>query len=154
MCHHDVFLFRLSGVDPNATPHAMQWAIRANNSQSRAAGNSAATPQPTSGTGFIYVDSSSLRRSGGNAAAASTAASSEVTGTSGALSMSNSASALARAFGIVVREVSGLGRFVFNEVHAWFRFYCHGSVLLLCITVCVNQVFLNQNQSNLTSHSE
>lgn len=105
-------------MDPNATPHAMQWAIRANNSQSRAAGNSAATPQPTSGTGFIYVDSSSLRRSGGNAAAASTAASSEVTGTSGALSMSNSASALARAFGIVVREVGGLGRFVFNEVHA------------------------------------
>lgn len=96
------------GVDPNATPHAMQWAIRANNSQSRAAGNSAATPQPTSGTGFIYVDSSSLRRSGGNAAAASTAASSEVTGTSGALSMSNSASALARAFGIVVREVTDL----------------------------------------------
>ena len=54
------------------------------------------------------MDSSSLRRSGGNAAAASTAATSEITGSSGAHSMSNSASALARAFGIVVREVGGL----------------------------------------------
>ena len=87
----------------------MQWAIRANNTQSRATGSSAATPQTTSGgTGFIYVDSTSLRRSGGNAAAASTAATTEVPGTSGSHSMSNSASALARAFGIVVREVSWL----------------------------------------------
>ena len=85
----------------------MQWAIRANNTQSRATGSSAATPQTTNGgTGFIYVDSTSLRRSGGNAAAASTAATTEVPGTSGSHSMSNLASALARAFGIVVREVS------------------------------------------------
>ena len=89
------------GAERNSTPHAMQWAIRTN-TQSRPSGSSLAAPQTTTGSGFMYVDSTSLRRSGSNAAAASTGAS-EVPSVSH--SMGSSASALARAFGIVVREV-------------------------------------------------
>ena len=92
------------GADRSSTPHAMQWAIRAN-TQSRPSSSSLAAPQTTGGSGFIYVDSASLRRGGSNAAAASTGTS-ELPGTSVPHSMSSSASALARAFGIVVREVS------------------------------------------------
>lgn len=83
----------------------MQWAIRAN-TQSRPS-----APQTTGGgggggSGFIYVDSASLRRGGSNAAAAASTGTSDLgPGTSGPHSMSSSASALARAFGIVVREV-------------------------------------------------
>ena len=90
------------GADRNSTPHAMQWAIRAN-TQSRPS-----APQTTGGggSGFIYVDSASLRRGGSNAAAAASTGTSDLApGTSGHHSMSSSASALARAFGIVVREV-------------------------------------------------
>ena len=91
------------GADRNSTPHAMQWAIRAN-TQSRPS-----APQTTGsggGSGFIYVDSASLRRGGSNAAAAASTGTSDLgPGTSGPHSMSSSASALARAFGIVVREV-------------------------------------------------
>lgn len=95
-----------AGADRSSTPHAMQWAIRAN-TQSRPSSSSLAAPQTTGGSGFIYVDSASLRRGGSNAAAASTGTS-ELPGTSVPHSMSSSASALARAFGIVVREVTDL----------------------------------------------
>ena len=97
--------FCLVGADRSSTPHAMQWAIRAN-TQSRPSSSGLAAPQTTGGSGFIYVDSTSLRRSGSNAAAAGTGAS-ELPGTTVShCSMSSSASALARAFGTVVREVS------------------------------------------------
>ena len=88
----------------------MHWAIRSTQSRGTGTGFTAA---PTSG-GFIYVDSNSIRRSGGggaNAAAASTTAP-DVSGSS-AHSMSNSASALARAFGIIVREVRTVGYVIF-----------------------------------------
>lgn len=98
-----------AAADRSSTPHAMQWAIRAN-TQSRPA-----APQTTGGSGFIYVDSSSMRRgAGSNAAAAAaaaaggTAGTSELPGANVSHSMRSSASALARAFGIVVREVSWL----------------------------------------------
>lgn len=97
-------MYFVLGADRNSTPHAMQWAIRAN-TQSRPS-----APQTTGGggggSGFIYVDSASLRRGGSNAAAAASTGTSDLgPGTSGPHSMSSSASALARAFGIVVREV-------------------------------------------------
>ena len=82
----------------------MQWAIRANTQSRGPSGNgSLSAPQTTAGSGFIYVDSTSLRRSGNNAAAASTGTNDLP---SVSHSMSSSASALARAFGVVVREVS------------------------------------------------
>ena len=89
------------GADRSSTPHAMQWAIRAN-TQTRPSSSSLAAPPTTAGSGFIYVDSS-LRRGGSNAAAASSGTN-ELPSVSH--SMNNSACALARAFGIVVREVS------------------------------------------------
>ena len=81
----------------------MQWAIGAN-THSRGSSTSLGTAQASAGSGFIYVDSTSLRRSGANAAAAGTGAA-DLAGTNSSHSMSNSASALARVFGIVVREV-------------------------------------------------
>ncbi|XP_068706016.1 E3 ubiquitin-protein ligase UBR5-like [Montipora foliosa] len=96
----------IAGAERSSTPHAMQWAIRANTQSRGPSGNgSLSTPQTTAGSGFIYVDSTSLRRSGNNAAAASTGTNDLP---SVSHSMSSSASALARAFGVVVREVTDL----------------------------------------------
>ncbi|KAK2568064.1 E3 ubiquitin-protein ligase UBR5 [Acropora cervicornis] len=95
-----------AGSDRTSTPHAMQWAIRAN-AQSRGPSNSSlSAAQTTAGSGFIYVDSTSLRSRTGNNAAAAGTGSSDLPSIS--QSMTSSASALARAFGIVVREVTNL----------------------------------------------
>ena len=85
----------------------MQWAIR--NHPAHASSGFSSTHTPGS-SGFIYVDSAALRRGAGGSAAAAAAAAASNNATelnsNPRHSMSNSASALARAFGIVVREVS------------------------------------------------
>ena len=125
--HH--FLLFSVGSDRTSTPHAMQWAIRAN-AQSRGPSNSGlSAAQTTAGSGFIYVDSTSLRSRTGNNAAAAGTGSSDLPSVS--QSMTSSASALARAFGIVVREVSCRVRFSFfmtvysvSEDPSYGRFFC------------------------------
>ena len=107
----------------------MQWAIRAN-AQSRGPSNSGlSAAQTTAGSGFIYVDSTSLRSRTGNNAAAAGTGSSDLPSVS--QSMTSSASALARAFGIVVREVSCWVRFSFfmtvyfvSEDPSYGLFFC------------------------------
>lgn len=82
----------------------MQWAIRSNQPRNTTSTGLASGHSVTT-SGFIYVDSSTIRRSAaGNGAAASTTAN-ELNSSSSNERMGNASSALARAFGIVVREV-------------------------------------------------
>ena len=78
------------GERSNLAPQSMQWAIRSRS-------------KPRTGNGFIYIDPSSIRRSttSGPTVASATMASEQVT-------MSTTASALARAFGIVIRQIADL----------------------------------------------
>lgn len=86
----------------------MQWAIRSNQPRTTTS-TGLASGHSLAGSGFIYVDSATIRRSAaGNGAAASTAAHTEMNSNSCHDRMENSSSALARAFGILVREVSFL----------------------------------------------
>uniref|UniRef100_S4RBH7 Ubiquitin protein ligase E3 component n-recognin 5 n=1 Tax=Petromyzon marinus TaxID=7757 RepID=S4RBH7_PETMA len=87
-------------------PRSMQWAVRTPQPQRPPPPTSAATTSVTSSGGLIYIDPNSLRRSttlGSNAVAA--AAALEAGNSSSYLT---SASGLARAYSIVVRQVSDL----------------------------------------------
>ncbi|XP_031552973.1 E3 ubiquitin-protein ligase UBR5-like isoform X3 [Actinia tenebrosa] len=96
-----------SAADSRTTPHAMQWAIR-NNQPRNTTTTGLASGHSVTTSGFIYVDSSTIRRSAaGNGAAASTTAN-ELNSSSSNERMGNASSALARAFGIVVREITDL----------------------------------------------
>jgi E3 ubiquitin-protein ligase EDD1 len=79
-------------------PPSMQWAIR---TRSRAV-RGTATAAASGGGGFIYIDPSSLRRGGTATAAVAAPAGNEP------VTMATSASALARAFGIVIRQIADL----------------------------------------------
>ncbi|XP_076270049.1 E3 ubiquitin-protein ligase hyd isoform X5 [Rhynchophorus ferrugineus] len=81
------------GQRSNLAPQNMQWAIR-----SRESGRSAGVR--LSGSNLVFIDPSSLRRSATGSAAV--AASSEP------ITMSTTACCLARAFGIVVRQIADL----------------------------------------------
>ncbi|XP_069477553.1 E3 ubiquitin-protein ligase UBR5 isoform X1 [Ambystoma mexicanum] len=88
-------------------PRSMQWAVR--NTQNPRAANSApsstSTPAPNS-SGLMYIDQSNLRRSSNvNTSAAAAAAALEA---SNASSYLTSASSLARAYSIVIRQISDL----------------------------------------------
>ncbi|CAH1099387.1 unnamed protein product, partial [Psylliodes chrysocephalus] len=82
------------GQRTNLAPQNMQWAIR-----SREAGRSQGVRLPN-GSNLVFIDPSSLRRS--------TTGSSTVAASSEPITMATTASCLARAFGIVVRQISDL----------------------------------------------
>ncbi|KAK7885986.1 hypothetical protein WMY93_025607 [Mugilogobius chulae] len=88
-------------------PRSMQWAVRNAPSQ-RATGSapsSSSTPAASS-TGLIYIDPTNLRRSSAiSSSAAAAAAALEATNSSSYLT---SASSLARAYSIVIRQISDL----------------------------------------------
>ena len=77
----------------NLAPQSMQWAVRVRTKTSNRASNG----------GFIYIDPSSLRRTAAAGAAAVAAPA-----VNDPMTMSTTASALARAFGIVVRQIADL----------------------------------------------
>ncbi|XP_053571897.1 E3 ubiquitin-protein ligase UBR5 [Bombina bombina] len=88
-------------------PRSMQWAVR--NTQSQRANtttpSSTSTPAASS-AGLIYIDPSNLRRSGTiSTSAAAAAAALEASNSSSYLT---SASSLARAYSIVIRQISDL----------------------------------------------
>ncbi|MGH0149004.1 UNVERIFIED_CONTAM: hypothetical protein FKN15_044615 [Acipenser sinensis] len=82
-------------------PRSMQWAVR--NTQNQRTTSSAPS---TSSTGLIYIDPTNLRRSGAiSTSAAAAAAALEASNSSSYLT---SASSLARAYSIVIRQISDL----------------------------------------------
>ncbi|XP_048881123.1 E3 ubiquitin-protein ligase UBR5-like isoform X6 [Brienomyrus brachyistius] len=85
-------------------PRSMQWAVRGSAGQRTPVSTPASSSTPAgSSTGLIYIDPSSLRRSGTiSTSAAAAAAAME------ASSYLTSASSLARAYSIVIRQVSDL----------------------------------------------
>ncbi|XP_074027095.1 E3 ubiquitin-protein ligase hyd isoform X3 [Leptinotarsa decemlineata] len=82
------------GQRSNLAPQNMQWAIR-----SRETGRSQGVRLPN-GSNLVFIDPSSLRRS--------TAGSTTVTASSEPITMATTASCLARAFGIVMRQIADL----------------------------------------------
>uniref|UniRef100_A0A8C4DZ92 E3 ubiquitin-protein ligase UBR5 n=1 Tax=Dicentrarchus labrax TaxID=13489 RepID=A0A8C4DZ92_DICLA len=88
-------------------PRSMQWAVRNTPSQ-RATGSapsSSSTPAASS-TGLIYIDPTNLRRS--SAISTSAAAAAAALEASNSSSYLTSASSLARAYSIVIRQISDL----------------------------------------------
>ncbi|XP_017768727.1 PREDICTED: E3 ubiquitin-protein ligase UBR5 isoform X3 [Nicrophorus vespilloides] len=81
------------GPRTNLAPQNMQWAIR-----SREASRSTGV-RLTGGSNLVFIDSNSLRRSTGSTTVATT---------SEPVTMATTASCLARAFGIVIRQISDL----------------------------------------------
>ncbi|XP_049887404.1 E3 ubiquitin-protein ligase UBR5 isoform X3 [Pectinophora gossypiella] len=82
---------------PNLAPHSMQWAIRSRDT-SRGTGGSTSGVRLTGGSSLVFIDPASLRRSAAAAAA----------GAHDPHSTSTTASCLARAFGIVIRQIADL----------------------------------------------
>ncbi|XP_046991563.1 E3 ubiquitin-protein ligase UBR5 [Schistocerca americana] len=87
------------GNRSNLAPQSMQWAIR-----NREPGNRAGGVRVTGGSSLVFIDPSSLRRSttAATAAVAAAAAGQEP------VTMATTASCLARAFGIVMRQIADL----------------------------------------------
>ncbi|XP_066251195.1 E3 ubiquitin-protein ligase hyd isoform X7 [Euwallacea similis] len=90
-----------SGQRSNLAPQNMQWAIR-----SRESGRSTGV-RLANGSNLVFIDPTSLRRS--TTGSATVAASSEP------ITMATTASCLARAFGIVVRQIADLLATVSNN---------------------------------------
>ncbi|PWA32410.1 hypothetical protein CCH79_00011993 [Gambusia affinis] len=88
-------------------PRSMQWAVRNTPSQrTSGSGPSASSTPAASSTGLIYIDPTNLRRSSAiSSSAAAAAAALEASNTSSYLT---SASSLARAYSIVIRQISDL----------------------------------------------
>jgi E3 ubiquitin-protein ligase EDD1 len=82
----------------NLAPQTMQWAIRNHETGARAGGVRVA-----GGSSLVFIDPSSLRRSTTATAAVAAAAASQEP-----ITMATTASCLARAFGIVVRQIADL----------------------------------------------
>ncbi|XP_026324159.1 E3 ubiquitin-protein ligase UBR5 isoform X3 [Hyposmocoma kahamanoa] len=82
---------------PNLAPHSMQWAIRSRESNRGTSGNASGV-RLTGGSSLVFIDPASLRRSAAAAAA----------GAHDPHSTSTTASCLARAFGIVIRQIADL----------------------------------------------
>uniref|UniRef100_A0AAY3ZX24 E3 ubiquitin-protein ligase UBR5 n=1 Tax=Denticeps clupeoides TaxID=299321 RepID=A0AAY3ZX24_9TELE len=88
-------------------PRSMQWAVRTTPSQRTAGGAPSSTSAPAaSSTGLIYIDPSNLRRS--SAISTSAAAAAAALEASNSSSYLTSASSLARAYSIVIRQISDL----------------------------------------------
>ena len=79
----------------NLAPHSMQWAIR-----SRTAAGATNLHRLTGGSNLVFIDPNALRRS--------TAASAAVAAAQEPPTMATTCSSLARAFGIVFRQISEL----------------------------------------------
>ena len=109
----------------NMAPAAMQWAIRSRNKAGRNAGVSGSVGGSNSSGGFIYIDPQSLRRTTSSASAVAAAAAAAAAGGGGSVAsgiaaaaaaaatnepvtMSTTVASLARAFGIVVRQIADL----------------------------------------------
>uniref|UniRef100_A0A3B3RV32 Ubiquitin protein ligase E3 component n-recognin 5 n=1 Tax=Paramormyrops kingsleyae TaxID=1676925 RepID=A0A3B3RV32_9TELE len=87
-------------------PRSMQWAVRNAPSQRTTANAPSGSSTPAaSSTGLIYIDPSNLRRSGAISTSAAAAAALEAGSSSSYLT---SASSLARAYSIVIRQISDL----------------------------------------------
>ncbi|XP_060810644.1 E3 ubiquitin-protein ligase UBR5 isoform X1 [Amyelois transitella] len=82
---------------PNLAPHSMQWAIR-NREPNRGTSSSTGGVRLSGGSSLVFIDPASLRRSAAAAAA----------GAQDPHSTSTTASCLARAFGIVIRQIADL----------------------------------------------
>ena len=78
----------------NLAPVSMQWAIRNREASTRTAGL-----RVTGGSNLVFIDPSSLRRS---------TATSAVAAAQEPITMGTTASCLARAFGIVIRQIADL----------------------------------------------
>uniref|UniRef100_A0A8C2CXR6 Ubiquitin protein ligase E3 component n-recognin 5 n=1 Tax=Cyprinus carpio TaxID=7962 RepID=A0A8C2CXR6_CYPCA len=88
-------------------PRSMQWAVRTTPSQRSAGGAPSSSSRPAaSSTGLIYIDPSNLRRS--SAISTSAAAAAAALEASNSSSYLTSASSLARAYSIVIRQISDL----------------------------------------------
>ncbi|KAK6633415.1 hypothetical protein RUM44_004018 [Polyplax serrata] len=85
------------GTRSNLAPQTMQWAIRTRETRG---GNRASGVRVTSGNSLVFIDPTSLRRS--TSAAVAAAATQEPA------TMATTASCLARAFAIVVRQITDL----------------------------------------------
>ncbi|XP_063633890.1 E3 ubiquitin-protein ligase hyd isoform X5 [Cydia splendana] len=83
---------------PNLAPHSMQWAIRSSRESTRGTSSSAGGVRLAGGSSLVFIDPASLRRSAAAAAA----------GAHDPHSTSTTASYLARAFGIVIRQIADL----------------------------------------------
>ena len=109
----------------NMAPAAMQWAIRSRSKAGRNTGVSGSVGGGSnSGAGFIYIDPQSLRRTTSSASAVAAAAAAAAAGGGGSVqgiaaaaaaaatnepvTMSTTVASLARAFGIVVRQIADL----------------------------------------------
>ena len=108
----------------NIAPAAMQWAIRSRSKAGRNAGVSGNVGSGVgNGGGFIYIDPQSLRRTTSSATAVAAAAAAAAAGGGGSVAggitaatgsgaepvtMSTTVASLARAFGIVVRQIADL----------------------------------------------
>ncbi|XP_063230682.1 E3 ubiquitin-protein ligase UBR5 isoform X3 [Bacillus rossius redtenbacheri] len=86
------------GHRSNLAPQSMQWAIRSRETGARAGGVRVA-----GGSSLVFIDPSSLRRSTTATAAVAAAAASQEP-----VTMATTASCLARAFGIVIRQIADL----------------------------------------------
>ncbi|XP_069676360.1 E3 ubiquitin-protein ligase UBR5 isoform X2 [Periplaneta americana] len=86
------------GHRSNLAPQSMQWAIRNRETGTRAGGVRVA-----GGSSLVFIDPSSLRRSTTATAAVAAAAANQEP-----VTMATTASCLARAFGIVVRQIADL----------------------------------------------
>ncbi len=87
----------------------MQWALRPRTKTGRTS-SAAAAAAAAAATGFIYIDQATLRRTsaGGAAAVAAAPASIAASAADHQVTMYTTASALARAYGIVIRQVADL----------------------------------------------
>ncbi|KAI5715389.1 hypothetical protein M8J77_015250 [Diaphorina citri] len=86
------------GNRTNLAPQSMQWAIRNRDSTARSTGFRVSS----SGSSLVFIDPSSLRRSANAASSSLSAASLEP------VTMATTASCLARAFAIVIRQIADL----------------------------------------------
>ncbi|MBN3274321.1 UBR5 ligase, partial [Polyodon spathula] len=88
-------------------PRSMQWAVRNTQNQRTTSSAPSSTSAPAgNSTGLIYIDPTNLRRSGAiSTSAAAAAAALEASNSSSYLT---SASSLARAYSIVIRQISDL----------------------------------------------
>uniref|UniRef100_A0A7N6B6Z7 HECT-type E3 ubiquitin transferase n=1 Tax=Anabas testudineus TaxID=64144 RepID=A0A7N6B6Z7_ANATE len=88
-------------------PRSMQWAVRnTTNQRSTGTAPSSSSAPAASSTGLIYIDPTNLRRS--SAISSSAAAAAAALEASNSSSYLTSASSLARAYSIVIRQISDL----------------------------------------------
>uniref|UniRef100_A0A8C7TF57 E3 ubiquitin-protein ligase UBR5 n=1 Tax=Oncorhynchus mykiss TaxID=8022 RepID=A0A8C7TF57_ONCMY len=134
-------------------PRSMQWAVRNTPSQrtTGSAPSSSSTPAASS-TGLIYIDPSNLRRS--SAISTSAAAAAAALEASNSSSYLTSASSLARAYSIVIRQISDLMSLIPKYNHL---VYSQRAATLLTVRqgmMSARGDFLNYALSLMRSHND